>query len=116
MVTLEGKMEYYVLRQDYKNGGIASYNLFEDKDFRNRLLKIIENYVTYEEYKRDLKRLLQEKFLIGSANVIRVGELGSKVTRNATVYEQVEPNFDILARYIIETWNETPNRKNLKEM
>ena len=116
MAALEGKMSWYVLKQDYKEGGIKTFNIFEDKEFRNRLLTIIKNYVTFEEFKRDLNYLLMEKFYRGTLYAIRVGELGSKITRNLSAYEQIAPNLEILARYIITTWNETPNRKNLKEI
>lgn len=104
------KLEYYVLCHDFNNDTIEQYNIFNNGKIDDNVKELLENFITFDDFKEKLDNLFMWAFAHKVEYEIMVGGVISKQDKSykISIYDQIKPNLDIIARYIIEQWN---NRK-----
>lgn len=104
------KLEYYVLNHEFNKDTIEYYNIFNNTKINDNLKSLLENFITLDDFKEQLDKLFRWAFYSKAEYEIMISGLVSKNDNEFkfSVYEQLKPNLDIIARYIIEQWN---NRK-----
>ena len=101
-------MKWYVLNYSWNDKKIKPFNIFNSVRFCKALNKSLKNFVTMDKFKEELKSDLMYAFWSKREYEISVGDLceGDNCKyQKIDVYEQVLPNLDILAEYIIECHN-----------
>lgn len=102
-------MEWYVLNFSYAEGKVQKFNIFRSVRFKEGVDKLLHNFVTMDKFTEDLRNLLVYCFWCKREYEISAGDLHcqnlDKYIR-VDVYDQIIPNLDILANYIINYSNE----------
>ena len=100
-------MEWYVLLHDFNKDKIISYNIFNNSKLDKELKELKENYISKENFVSELDRILRWCFWSKSEYEIVVGDLFEKDLdkyEKIDVYQQLKPNLNTLADYIIYQW------------
>lgn len=99
-------MEWYVLNHDFNSDKIVSFNIFRNVTFKQEVDKLLEEFVTFDDFKEKLDGALKYSFLSKAEyEIMCSGLFDRNKAYKIDVYTQVKPNLDTLARYIIETYN-----------
>ena len=104
------KLEYYVLRHEFNSDTIEKHNIFNNGYVDERLEDLLKNFVTLEDFKEKLDKL----FIYCYAHKVEYEVIVSGVVCKydnqfkISIYDQIKPNLDLIARYIIEQWNNRP--------
>ena len=101
-------MKWYVLNYSWNDKKIKPFNIFNSVRFCKALNKSLKNFVTMDKFKEELKSDLMYAFWSKREYEISVGDLcEGDICKYQKIddYEQVLPNLDILAEYIIECHN-----------
>lgn len=107
-------MEWYVLNHDFNANKVESFNIFGNSKFINYVAEALTNFITYDDFKEQIRKNLMYCFWSKTEYEIAVGGLLSKYPEDfekIDVYSQVLPNLDTLCHYIIDTYNAEPKRK-----
>lgn len=100
-------MEWYVLLHDFNKDKIIFYNIFNNSKLDKELKELKENYISKENFVSELDRILRWCFWSKSEYEIVVGDLFEKDLdkyEKIDVYQQLKPNLNTLADYIIYQW------------
>lgn len=100
-------MEWYVLLHDFNKNKVISYNIFNNSKLNEGLKELEESYISKENFISELDRLLRWCFWSKSEYEIMVGDLFEKDLdkyEKIDVYQQLKPNLNVLANYIIYQW------------
>lgn len=100
-------MEWYVLLHDFNKDKIISYNIFNNSKLDKELKELKENYISKENFVSELDKILRWCFWSQSEYEIMVGDLFEKDLdkyEKIDVYQQLKPNLNTLANYIIYQW------------
>ena len=106
---MTNNLKWYVLAHDFNTDEIVSFNIFNSISFTRRLECEIKHYKDFETFKEGLRGALFSVFAsrveyeIICSGVVSLHDNEEKID----VYQQVLPNLDILANYII---NEAINK------
>ena len=106
--------KWYVLLEDFNASEIINWNIFNSSNFKEGVIKLLYDFTTYEDFKKELRNELLYCFWSKAEYEIICSGLFAKEESEffkVDVFSQVEPNLDILAHYIIYMWN---NRKNVR--
>lgn len=108
-------MEWYVLCHDFNKDSIESFNIFNSITFNRCLERSIKKYETFEKFKEDLRGDLFYAFGSKCEYEILCSGLTPKEDNvfKIDIYQQVLPNLDILAKYIIGEINKKKRKKFL---
>ena len=101
-------MEWYVLLHDFNKDKIISYNIFNNSKLDKELKELKENFISKENFVSELDKILRWCFWSKSEYEIVVGDLFEKDLdkyEKIDVYQQLKPNLNALADYIINQWN-----------
>ena len=101
-------MKWYVLNYDWNSKKVKPFNIFNSVRFSKCLQKSLEEFITMDDFKKDLQRNLMYSFWSKREYEISVGDLHEndmEKYQRFDIYDQVLPNLDILAEYIIECYN-----------
>lgn len=99
-------MEWYVLNHDFNSDKIVSFNIFDSTSFKQEVDKLLEEFITFDDFKEKLDSVLKYSFMSRAEyEMMCSGLFDRHKAYKIDVYTQVKPNLDILARYIIETYN-----------
>lgn len=97
------KLEYYVLEEDFNSSKVKFHNIFAHSYIQDRLPVLLKDFVTYEDFKEQLTNLLKYCYLSKREYEIFI-EVRGKFSK-ISIYDQIEPNIDLIANYIIDTYN-----------
>lgn len=99
-------MEWYVLWHEFNADKIEPFNIFRNVTFKQEVDKLLEEFITFDDFKEKLDGALKYSFLSKAEyEIMCSGLFDRNKAYRIDVYTQVKPNLDILARYIIETYN-----------
>lgn len=103
-------LEYYVLCHDFNSDTIEQYNIFDNGKIKDNVKELLENFITFDDFKENLDNLFIWAFAHKVEYEIMVRGMVCKYDKSNkfSIYDQLKPNLEIIARYIIEQWN---NRK-----
>lgn len=79
-------MKWYVIDYDFDTGEPYSYNIFESTRFKQEINKLLDEFITFDDFIEKLNKLSEDCF-------------------TKTTYNQVVLNLEILAEYIIREHN-----------
>lgn len=101
------KMKWYVLNHNFNEDTVEMFNIFNSVRFSEGLEKLLNNYVTFDNFVENLEKELMYAFWSKSEYEIMVGGLFSKENKyqKIDIYDQVKPNVRALAKYIIDVYN-----------
>lgn len=100
-------MEWYVLLHDFNKDKVISYNIFNNSKLDKELKELKENFISKENFVSELDKILRWCFWSKSEYEIVVGDLFEKDLdkyEKIDVYQQLKPNLNTLADYIIYQW------------
>lgn len=99
-------MKWYVLNHDFDSDKIVSFDIFRNVRFKQDVNKLLEEFVTFDDFKEKLDNALKYSFLSKAEyEMMCSGLFDRNKAYKIDVYSQVVPNLDILARYIIEEYD-----------
>lgn len=101
-------MEWYVLLHDFNKNKVISYNIFNNSKLNEELKELKENFISKKIFMSELDKTLRWCFWSKSEYEIMVGDLFEKDLdkyEKIDVYQQLKPNLNALADYIINQWN-----------
>lgn len=99
-------MEWYVLWHEFNSDKIESFNIFDSTSFKQEVDKLLEEFITFDDFKEKLDGALKYSFLSKAEyEIMCSGLFDRNKAYRIDVYTQVKPNLDILARYIIEEYD-----------
>lgn len=108
-------LKWYVLLHNFNNDKIVHYNIFNNGNVWNErigLPKILKKYVSFEEFKEDLELIFKYSFQSKMEYEIYASGVSARSeTYKLDVWYQIEPNLDLIARYIIEKYNKHKRNK-----
>ena len=101
-------MEWYVLNYDFNKKKIETFNIFRNTRFSEAVQKLLENYITFDDFVEKLKNEIKYSFWSKREYEISVGDAfcGEEELEKWDISMQVLPNIKILAKYIINFYNE----------
>lgn len=105
---------WYVLLHDFNNDKIIRWNIFESSKFSEAVVELLREYKSLENFIASLDSIAmwcfwgQVEYEIFVKGVICKNNNVNKIS----VYEQLELNIGILAKYIIDQWNKRPYVRN----
>jgi hypothetical protein len=108
-------MEWYVLWHEFNEDKVEKYNIFGHRIFDEGVRKALKKYTTFKEFKEELRKALF--YTYGSKceyEILCKGFCGGNEWFKIDIYDQVLPNLDILARYIVNYHNSDGRRRHLE--
>lgn len=102
-------LEYYVLCEDFNKSKVRTFNIFNHGYIYERLPILIKHYDNYKTFKKELLSLFKYCYLSKREWEIFI-EVRDNVNK-VSIYEQIEPNIDIIAKYVIEMYNKVKRKK-----
>ena len=101
-------MEWYVLNYNFNERKIELFNIFRSVRFTRGVKVLLENYITFDDFVEKLKNEIKYSFWSKREYEISVGDAfcGEEELEKWDVSMQVLPNIKILAKYIIDFYNE----------
>lgn len=104
-------LKWYVLNENFNARKIELFNIFNHSGLTESLEKILKKYTNFEDFKEKLKNKLFYYFNSKREYEILVKDLGKTIEEKISVYDQVIPNVDLLANYIIDEYNKNKRKK-----
>ena len=111
---MDKELKWYVLCYDFNTHEIEHYNIFHNANLwsdRIGIPKLLKDYTTFDNFKKELESLFKYCFLTKSEYEILVSGLIEDKQYKLDVWYQIKPNLDLIARYIIETYNKHKRKK-----
>lgn len=106
-------LQWYALHHDFNEDKVEAFNIFNSINFSYWCEKAIKDYKDYKQFKEDLKGALFYAF--GSKveyEIICTGVVAKHGNEfKIDIYEQVLPNLDIFAKYILTEVNKHKRNK-----
>lgn len=100
-------MEWYVLLHDFNKGKVVTYNIFNNARLKEYLDYLEKNFISKETLIPALERSLRWCFWSQAEYEMMVGDLFEKDLNKyekIDVYDQLRPNLNNIADYIIKYW------------
>lgn len=104
-------LRWYVLNHDFNANTIERYNIFNNSKLYDFLEKYFKKFITFEDFKEKLRSQLMYCFWSKVEYEIACSGLLAKnddERYKIDVFYQLELNIDILAKYIIDSYNNRP--------
>ena len=107
-------MEWYVLNYDFNKKKVETFNIFRNAVFVKNVQELINNYLTFDDFVEKLKNEIKYNFWSRREYEISVGDAFCKEEEleKWDIANQVLPNIEILANYIINYHNQENDLKN----
>lgn len=102
-------LEWYVLNYDFNRKKVENFNIFRSCRFVDGVKELLDNYITFDDFIEKLEKQLQYSFWSKREYEISVSdafETDLDKYEKIDIYFQVKPNVKILAKYIIDNYNE----------
>lgn len=107
-------MEWYVLNYDFNKKKVETFNIFRSITFTKGVQELLNNYITFDDFVEKLKNKIKYSFWSKREYEISVGDAFCKEEEleKWDIANQVLPNIEILANYIINYHNQENDLKN----
>ena len=109
-------LEWYVLRYDINKNDLVYFNIFNYWKLVDAIDEQLSENFDYDDFVKFLENELMYAFYSRSENEIVVGDIIEPHNlEKIDIYDQLIPNIEILADYIMDTWRNwswTNNGKN----
>ena len=100
-------MQWYVLRHEFNSDKIVPFDIFSNTRFKEGVDKLLEEFISLDDFKEKLDKELKYNFWSRAEyEMMCSGLFDRNKAYKIDVYSQVVPNLDILAKYIIEKYND----------
>ena len=102
-------LEWYVLNYNFNEKKVENFNIFRSCRLVDGVKELLNNYITFEDFVEKLEKQLQYVFWSKREYEISVSdafETDLNKYEKIDVYSQVKPNVRILAKYIIDNYND----------
>lgn len=102
-------LKWYVLNYDFNRKKVENFNIFRNIRFVEGVQDLLEHYITFEDFVEKLESELKYAFWSKREYEISVSdafETDLNKYEKIDVYSQVKPNVRILAKYIIDNYND----------
>lgn len=102
-------LKWYVLNYDFNGKKVENFNIFRSVRFVEGVQVLLEHYITFEDFVEKLESELRYTFWSKREYEISVSdafETDLNKYEKIDVYSQVKPNVRILAKYIIDNYND----------
>lgn len=102
-------LKWYVLNYDFNGKKVENFNIFRSVRFVEGVQDLLEHYITFEDFVEKLESELRYAFWSKREYEILVSdafETDLNKYEKIDVYSQVKPNVRILAKYIIDNYND----------
>lgn len=106
-------LKWYALEHDFNKDEIKHFNIFGSANFGRWVEEAIKKYENYERFREDIRGALFYAFCSKvEYEMICKGLISTHDNEvKIDVYEQVLPNLDILAKYILTEVNKKKRKK-----
>lgn len=99
-------MKWYVLNHDFNDDKIVSFNIFNSVSFSQEIDKLLEEFITFDDFKEKLDSALKHSFWSKSEyEIMCSGLFDRNKAYKISVYDQMKDNVDVLAECIIREHN-----------
>lgn len=102
-------LKWYVLNYDFNKKEVENFNIFRSTRFIDGVQDLLKHYITFEDFVEKLENELRYAFWSKREYEISVSdafEIDLNKYEKIDVYSQVKPNVRILAKYIIDNYND----------
>ena len=102
-------LKWYVLNYNFNEKKVENFNIFRNVRFVEDIQDLLEHYITFEDFIEKLENELRYNFWSRREYEISVSdafETDLNKYEKIDVYSQVKPNVRILAKYIIDNYND----------
>lgn len=98
-------LQWYVLRYDINKNDLVYFNIFNYWKLVDAIDEQLSKNFDYDDFVEFLKSELMYTFCSRSENEIVVGDIIEPHNlKKIDIYDQLIPNIEILADYIMDTW------------
>ena len=98
-------LEWYVLRYDINKNDLVYFNIFNYWKLVDAIDEQLSENFDYDDFVKFLENELMYAFYSRSENEIVVGDIIEPHNlEKIDIYDQLIPNIEILADYIMDTW------------
>ena len=98
-------LEWYVLRYDINKRKIIYFNIFDYWKLVEEIDSHLSENFDYDDFVDFLETELSYYFWARSENEVAVGDtVEPRTLQKIDIYDQLIPNIEILADYIMDTW------------
>lgn len=102
-------LEFYVLAEDFNKSTTRMINIFQHSYIRERIPVLVNQYKNMELFKKELLELF--KYCYKSKREYEIFVYVRDKANKVDIYSQIEPNIDLIGRYIIEMYNKVKRKK-----
>lgn len=106
-----GNLKFYVLMHDFNSDEIIYFNIFRHSYIKRYVEKAIKEYKDFNIFKKGLEKEFKYSYWSKSEYEIFVSGWWGKETQKIDIWYQIEPNIDLIARYIITEYNKVKRKK-----
>lgn len=102
------KLEWYVINYDFNARKLENFNIFRNIKFVRGVEELLDNYINFEDFTNKLERELKYCFWCKREYEVFIGDAFEEDLQKyekVDIYSQVKPNVKILAKYIIDNYN-----------
>lgn len=101
-------MEWYVLNYNFNKKKVETFNIFRSVRFTKGVQELLDNFITFDDFVEKLKNEVKYSFWSKREYEISVGDAfcREEELEKLDISMQVLPNIKILAKYIIDFYNE----------
>lgn len=106
------ELEWYVLIYNFNSDAIENYNIFNNMNVSSMLNKALKKYDNFMDFKEELCGIFKCAFMNKAEYEIVITGLGERDKHyKVDVYRQIQPNLELVARYIIGVYNKGKRKK-----
>ena len=102
------ELEWYVINYDFNAKKLENFNIFRNIKFVRGVEELLDNYIDFEDFTNKLERELKYCFWCKREYEVFIGDAFEEDLQKyekVDIYSQVKPNVKILAKYIIDNYN-----------
>lgn len=105
-------LKFYVLLYDTNSNDIIHYNIFRHSYIKRYVEKAIKEYKDFDSFKAGLKIEFKHSFWSRAEYELWMCGLRHDAKEyKIDIWYQIEPNIDLIARYIITEYNKAKRKK-----
>ena len=100
------KLEWYVINYDFNRKEMEDFNIFRSVRFTEGVENLLKENLSFDEFVERLEKELMYAFWSKVEYEVMIGDVFGTIERKVDIYSQVKPNVRLLAKYILDNYNE----------
>lgn len=106
------KLSWYVVWHEFNSDEIRWCNIFDNTNVLQGIERFLKKYVDFPTFKEEMEKTFKFAYWSKCEYEIFVnGWFSKKEPKKIDIWYQIEPNLDLICRYIIEEYNKTKRNK-----